>query len=215
MNLNQILGTHASTASSTPELADRQSARTKSSSITHRNQNRTGILLGGQIKRRLFKGFLFSCGLTLGLFATVLAALTIVSSWSAGENLSASKLNLMVTAISELQGAVGYDSGLGGYRYVLVDGVKTKVYTKYLTGSLPAAATHVIPHGITDHSRILAMQVVVQASVPNSYTVTEYRAAEAPDYTHDVYYDATNIGFQDLGVKKQSQPYRIKIEYIE
>ena len=50
------------------------------------------------------------------------------------------------TSIAEL---IGYDAE-GSFRYVKIDNVKTKLYTKILTGTLDSDSTDQINHGISD-----------------------------------------------------------------
>ncbi len=96
--------------------------------------------------------------------------------------------------------------------YSLVDAVKTKVFTKYFTGTTDADAATEIAHGIADIDKILH----VSASIFNGsfYEVSDFRGqATSATLFMDILYDGTNVLLQH-GTTLQSQKYRIKIDYI-
>jgi len=100
----------------------------------------------------------------------------------------------------------------GGYMQVDVNGVKTNVYTKYLTGNLDADASTSVAHGCTA-ANILAVSLIAYDDNIPGYYVNEIKMAEAANSTLSVYYDATNIVIAGVGAFFQGNAYRIKIEY--
>ncbi len=101
---------------------------------------------------------------------------------------------------------------LSEINYFPVDGVKTKVYTKYLTGTTDADATTNVAHGVTN-TNILHVSVTVQLSGGATYLVYDMQAAAVAANSFYLYYDASDIILGGVGANCQSQAYRIKIEY--
>jgi len=103
----------------------------------------------------------------------------------------------------------------GGYMQVDVDGVKTNVYTKYLTGSLDADATTTVAHGVTSAlTKIISVTTLVYDDANAKFRVGEFRLAESAAVAYSVMFDATNITFALVGANCQGNAYRIKIDYI-
>jgi len=100
----------------------------------------------------------------------------------------------------------------GGYNQCDVDGTKTKVYTKYLTGTTDADSETAVAHGVTV-SKILHVSVIIYDSGISKYSVAEYRSTSSTTQTFTIRYDATNIVLTSLGSTVQGQAYRIKIDY--
>ena len=99
--------------------------------------------------------------------------------------------------------------------YSLVDSVRTKIFTKYFTGTLDADTSTVVAHGVTGGAdKILH----VSAGVWNggtAYLVTDFRGqAESATLRFDLTWGTTNVTIDDVGTTLQSQKYRIKIDYI-
>lgn len=93
-----------------------------------------------------------------------------------------------------------------------IDGVKTRVYTKYLTGNLDADDTTVFAHGVTA-SRILAASAICYDDNLNTYcTADRYVGVSAAD-TFRLEFDATNLIFKQIGANLQGNVYRVKIDY--
>jgi len=107
---------------------------------------------------------------------------------------------------------VGHDGD--GYVLVDVDGTPTKVYTKYLTGTLDADAATDVAHGVTGVDNILAVNAVVYNSSLSLYMALElWRSAESIGACW-ISYDGTNIKFQNVGSNLQGQKYRIGVAYV-
>lgn len=105
----------------------------------------------------------------------------------------------------------------GGYNNVDVDGTKTKVYTKYLIGTLDADSETSIAHGISGVDNILSVIVSIYNSNLSKYTVTDYWNSYRGGNTNDMWwirYDGTNVIIGEVGSRSQGQKYRIKIDYI-
>ena len=99
----------------------------------------------------------------------------------------------------------------GGYAQVDVDGTKTKVYTKYFTGTLDASGDKNVAHGVTA-TKILHVSVIAYDNDNSKYRVdAQYRPEDAAALL-TVLYDATNIVIGG-GTTFASQVYRIKIDY--
>lgn len=102
----------------------------------------------------------------------------------------------------------------GGYQNADVNGTKTKVYTKYLTGTLDADALTNVAHGIS-----LALTKILHVSAAlrtvNTFYIYDHDSTEwNGTLSFQVTFDVTNIVFSDVGSAMQGQVYRIKIEYI-
>ena len=110
-----------------------------------------------------------------------------------------------------LSDTVGYDSE-GAYRYCKINGNKTKVYTKYLTGTLDTDSNTDVAHGVTA-ANILAVSYIIYSSYSSWYYVGEI--FEGSSEGRDIYtiYDSTNIKFSDVGSEFRGQAYRIRIDY--
>lgn len=98
----------------------------------------------------------------------------------------------------------------GGFSNLDVNGTKTKVYTKYLTGTLSAGSTVNVAHGVTA-ANILSVTAIVNDGT--SYRVSEIFRANITNLEVAIKYDATNINFEVIGSELQENAYRIKIEY--
>lgn len=108
--------------------------------------------------------------------------------------------------------AITHDTS--GYNKHSVDGTGTRVYTKYLTGTLDADSETDIAHGVTDHDDILSITVLVGDGA-DSYRLWDYRAATDTTYTYYVIVKATNITITGVSTACQGEKYRIKIDYID
>ena len=102
----------------------------------------------------------------------------------------------------------------GAFNNCDIDGGKTKVYTKYLTGTTAAGATTTVAHGITGIDNILSMTSQVFEGAPNSiYRVFSAGDGTGATATYLLSYDGTNFELSSVGANLQSQKYRIKIYY--
>ncbi|KKN77245.1 hypothetical protein LCGC14_0362230 [marine sediment metagenome] len=109
-------------------------------------------------------------------------------------------------------GSVMHDAE-GGFTNADVDGVKTKVYTKYITGTLDASSSKNVAHGITGIDNILGADVIVFNSTTSSYWVTEIRQTSSGVANFSATYDGTNVIFIAVGTQFQSQKFRIRLDY--
>ena len=107
--------------------------------------------------------------------------------------------------------AVGHDGD--GYAYFDVDGSKTQVYTKYLTGTLDADSSTSVAHGVTGIDNILSVVVVCYNSTLSAYRVSEIYLASSVTEGLAIRYDATNVIIAGVGAQLQGQKYRIAIDY--
>lgn len=107
---------------------------------------------------------------------------------------------------------VEYDATSGNIKWELVSGVKTKVYTKYLTGTTDADSLTLIAHGVPDIAKVLTAYVAVRLSGGN-YAVTDYNGGLSTDNFFQFSYDGTNLSIDSVGVNFQGQSYVAKIEY--
>jgi hypothetical protein len=95
-----------------------------------------------------------------------------------------------------------------------VDGVVTKVTTKYLTGTTGAGATTLVPHGIIDAAHILDVSADLYHATDDCWCVEEYKLTPTTSNGYAVLYNDTNIIFDNVGVSFRGQPYKISITYI-
>jgi hypothetical protein len=118
--------------------------------------------------------------------------------------------------IHELKIAMGWDASEGAsFKYENVQGTKTKVYTKYFTGNLAAAATTNVAHGVSDIDKIMHVSAMAWDDVVVEYVVYDFAAALSGNDAFYLQFDATNINFKAVGANLQGNKYRIKIEYYK
>jgi len=101
----------------------------------------------------------------------------------------------------------------GGYAWRNINGTKTMVYTKYLTGTLDADAQTDVAHSIDDVDKIWRTTVKVWNSVATFYGVYDNRASNLGADQFYLAVSATNVIIGAVGADYQSQKYRIGIEY--
>ncbi len=102
----------------------------------------------------------------------------------------------------------------GGYSNCDVDSIKTKVYTKYFTGTLDSDSETLVAHGVT-RDNILSMNAVIFNTADAEFTVKDYYNQAVADTIRWVMrYGTTNIRFRLVGTAAQGQKYRIKMDYI-
>lgn len=105
---------------------------------------------------------------------------------------------------------VGHDGD--GYVLYDVDGVPTKVYTKYLTGNLDADSSTSVAHGV-NAANIKHVSVACYDDNNICYNVVGYRESANTSETFRIRYDNTNIIIDVVGSYLQGNAYRIKIDY--
>jgi len=96
----------------------------------------------------------------------------------------------------------------------LVDGIVTKVKTKYLTGITAAGAITLVPHGVIDAAHILDVSADLYNISSLCWCVEEYKLTPTTSNGYAVMYNNTNIMLEDVGTSFRGQPYKIKITYI-
>ena len=123
---------------------------------------------------------------------------------------AADKVSSQQAIAAYIAARVGHD----GDGYVLrdIDGTPTKVYTKYLTGTLDGSSTTSVAHGCTV-SKILAVNVICYDSDTEGYRVVEIKLGADANHAFSVYYTDTYIVIGGVGAHLQGQVYRIKIDY--
>lgn len=103
-------------------------------------------------------------------------------------------------------------------QFANVNGVRTRIYTKFLTGTLGANPTSYVAHGVADAlNKILSIIVhVYEDTAYAAYIIDDFRmdapVGENPSYL--CCYDATNIKFSSVGEYVRENGYRIRIDYI-
>ena len=98
------------------------------------------------------------------------------------------------------------------FYYAPINGTKTKIYIKFLTGTTDADNKTEVAHGITGIDNIYS--VVVSVFNGALYSVSEFRATANANLAFFVEYSTTNIVIDNVGINLQGNNYRIKIEYI-
>jgi hypothetical protein len=96
--------------------------------------------------------------------------------------------------------------------YAIVDSVKTKVLTKYFTGTTDADNKTEVPHGISNIDDILSVTGCIFNSGGSVYSV--YSRGNSAALLFELNFDGTNVSFNLVDATFQSQKYRIKVDYI-
>ena len=103
----------------------------------------------------------------------------------------------------------------GGFSNCDVDGTKTKVYTKYFTGTTDADSSTDVAHGISNAlTKILHVSASVFNSGSNKFIHSDYRNGASINDTLSIDHDANSLRLTGLGTNFQSQVYRFKVDYI-
>lgn len=104
----------------------------------------------------------------------------------------------------------------GGYQNADVNGSRTKVYTKYLTGTLDADSATDVAHGVSSAlTKILSVSVAAFEDTTNSmFELHDFRTSAAASVSYKAGYDGTNVKFFDVGSSLQGNNYRIRVDYI-
>ncbi|KKL55223.1 hypothetical protein LCGC14_2257540 [marine sediment metagenome] len=91
----------------------------------------------------------------------------------------------------------------------------TKVFTKYITGSLDADDSTDVTHGISGIDNILSVTVCVFEDQDSLYRVSDFRgAAEDANRSFQVSFSATVVRIGGVGTKVQGNKFRIRIDYV-
>jgi hypothetical protein len=121
---------------------------------------------------------------------------------------------------------VDHDSDTGLHKTVAngvlwdIDGTDTRVFTKYLTGTLDSldgerAQGHA--HGLV-YTNILSVTVAVEEQGQSRFRFMDLKTGTIPSSTTlgiEMYYNASNIIFAGVGTGFEDGDYVIKIEYTE
>ncbi len=100
----------------------------------------------------------------------------------------------------------------GGYSNCDVDGIKTKVYTKYLTGTTDSDTATVVAHGIASGgTKILSVTLAIKDSGANVRFIEMFLGAGNPGVAGNWSDSAINI--TNVAAVFQGQAYYIKIDY--
>jgi hypothetical protein len=101
--------------------------------------------------------------------------------------------------------------------YFKVNGIKTKVYTEYFTGTLDNDDTTLVVHEIADYHKILNCKISLFSSDNNKYYYQEGFMTTGASATNawSVHSTATNIEIKNVGTRYRGQNYRVKMEYTE
>lgn len=124
------------------------------------------------------------------------------------------------TAVASQQSVKAYVDAAGGhdgdgYAYYDVDGTKTKVYTKYLTGTTDADATTTVAHSVTSGlTKILSVSGAIYSTGAGGYLCEDMHVAATPATAFRMAWDDTNITISTVGSMCQGQTYKIRIDYI-
>ena len=133
-----------------------------------------------------------------------------VKTFSSSPIVPAPTTNLQAVTKKYVDDTVGHD----GDGYILRDvaGTPTKVYVKYLTGTLDSDSSTSVAHGVTA-ANILHVSVIAYDNSDGVYLAQELFFGSSSTRTFWVKYDATNIVIDGVGSSLRGQVYRIKIDY--
>ena len=137
----------------------------------------------------------------------------------AADNIVASSDSIVKYVVLDGNGVLMHDSPGGGFQNNDVNGTRTKVYTKYLTGNLDADGQTSVAHGVTAPlAKILNVTVNCSndgggGSVAN-VLCGDYKEGDDANTGFSYHYDGTNIIITGAGAYLQGNPYRIKIDFI-
>lgn len=113
---------------------------------------------------------------------------------------------------AEVDAVVGHDGD--GYILRDIDGTPTKVYTKYLTGTLDNDATTVVAHGVASgNTKILFVGAAFLYKTGTFRTMEIFEGDVAAEGAH-VSFNVDNITIGGVGANLQGNQYRIKIDYV-
>ena len=118
------------------------------------------------------------------------------------------------TAVSSQRAIKAHQDAVVGssYRLVDVNGTPTKVYTKYLTGTLDADTETIIAHGVTSGlTKILSLSGAFGTGT--NFEVQDYSQGAFSGPQWFLLFDGANVIVTGVGANVQGQAYRIKIDY--
>jgi len=112
----------------------------------------------------------------------------------------------------ELSNSCGNRDSVDSYRWVSIDGTKTKVYTKYLTGTTDNDALTAVTHNIADFHKILSMTVHIYNGATDYINTTPFYSHSAPNQWISAY-AANTVNISSVGANFQGKAYRIRLDY--
>jgi len=96
-----------------------------------------------------------------------------------------------------------------------VNGTKTRVYTKYFTGTLDSDSATAVAHGVASGgTKILSAAIFAWNGNTSQFSVNEYNRGAISNDSFNADIGSANVNFTNVGVNLQGEIYRIKIEYI-
>lgn len=102
----------------------------------------------------------------------------------------------------------------GSFRNCDVNGTKTRVYTKYFTGTTDADSETSVAHGIAGgDAKILSCNAIIENSSSSYFVGEQFESADGNN-SFSAQFNATNVVFSGIGSNFQSQAYHIKLDYI-
>ncbi len=102
-----------------------------------------------------------------------------------------------------------------GYQFFDINGVSTKVYTKYIIGTLASGSPKTVAHGLDDADDILSISVHV-AHDNNASLFSGFGARDTADGDNAIRfsYDDTNVNIHLGSNRDGGNTYRIEIDYF-
>ena len=101
------------------------------------------------------------------------------------------------------------------FEYATIDGTLTKVYTKYLTGTLDSDALTNIAHGVSNVDKILFISAICWDDGNNVYRVYTNWTTQSVNDQFQLNFDSTNVNIGSVGADLQGNNYRLMIKYYE
>ncbi len=99
-----------------------------------------------------------------------------------------------------------------GFRFCNVQGVNTKVFIKYLTGTTDNDSQTGVAHSLTA-ANILHVSAIIKNTSTSRWDVYDNLATAVGDNGYNLFFNNTNIVLDNVGTNLRLQSYRIKIEY--
>ena len=99
---------------------------------------------------------------------------------------------------------------LGDYTWKKINGILTKVYTKFFTGTTGGGYT-MVAHGIADIDKIISFNAAVKHGA--GYYAYGRNDAVCASWAFTLSYTATHLAIGNLGSAFQHQLFTMKVEY--
>ncbi len=95
-----------------------------------------------------------------------------------------------------------------------IDGTDTRIFTKYLTGTLDSDNQTDVVHGITGIANILHVSASLFDDVGTVYRISDNQLAATVAAGFKISYNDTSVFLSEVGANLQGNNFRIKIDYI-